>query len=234
MLEIKGLCSGYQNLQILWDVDLAVQEGEWVALIGSAGAGKTTFMSTLTGLIPPFSGAVRFLGEDITNLEPHERVRRGIALAPEGRRLFTGMTVFENLKMGAFLIREKSAISGQLERIYDLLPILKERRGQVVGTLSGGEQQMCAIGRALMSQPRLLLIDELSLGLAPVVVDALLEALVIIKKEGTTLLVIEQDVQTALDYADRGYVLREGRIVTSGPAGELLANENLQKEYLGV
>ena len=176
-MEIKGLCSGYQRLQILWGVDLTVQEGEWVALVGSAGAGKTTFMTTVTGLIPAFSGAVRFLGEDITDLAAHERVGKGIALVPEGRRLFAGMTVIENLKMGAFLIREKLAISGQLDRIYDLLPILKERRGQVVGTLSGGEQQMCAIGRALMSQPKLLLIDELSLGLAPVVVDALLEAL---------------------------------------------------------
>ena len=234
MLEVRGLSSGYETLQVLWNVDLDVRAGEWVALVGSAGSGKSTFMKAVAGLLPAFDGQIRFHGEDLTDLPPYERVRRDMALVPEGRRLFTGMTVEANVMMGGFQIADRSSKSEQLSRIYELFPILKHRRKQVAGTLSGGEQQMCAIGRALMTQPKLLMVDELSLGLAPLVVDDLLEALSAIKQEGTTLLVIEQDVEIALTYADQGYILREGRIVKCGLADELLADPNLQKDYLGI
>jgi branched-chain amino acid transport system ATP-binding protein len=233
MLAVHHLGSGYKPLQILWDIELSVQEGEWLALLGPNGAGKSTLLKTIVGLLKPFQGEIWYLGKEISALPVHEMVRLGIALVPEGRRLFAGMTVRENLMMGAFSQNENGKITEQLQRVFDLFPVLKEREKQVVGTLSGGERQMCAIGRALMSRPKLLLIDELSLGLAPVVVDGLLETLVAIKQEGVTLLVVEQDVNTALAYADRGYVLREGRIVKSGEAKQLLEDPSIQKDYLG-
>jgi branched-chain amino acid transport system ATP-binding protein len=234
MLDVRGLCSGYGELQILWDVDLSVGEGEWVALLGAVGAGKTTLLSTLAGSLPATRGTVALAERDVTALPAYDRVRRGLSLVPEGRRLFRGMTVAENLIAGAFTVRGRRLIAERLARVYELFPVLAERKRQQVGTLSGGEQQMCAIGRALMAGPRLLLVDELSLGLAPVVVDDLLAALVRIRAEGTSLLVVEQDVETSLEYADRGYVLREGRIVGGGPSATLLADESLQREYLGV
>ena len=233
MLAVHHLGSGYKPLQILWDIELSVQEGEWLALLGPNGAGKSTLLKTIVGLLKPFQGEIWYLGKEISALPVHEMVRLGIALVPEGRRLFAGMTVRENLMMGAFSQNENGKITEQLQRVFDLFPVLKEREKQVVGTLSGGERQMCAIGRALMSRPKLLLVDELSLGLAPVVVDELLETLVAIKEEGVTLLVVEQDVNTALAYADRGYVLREGRIVKSGEAKQLLEDPSIQKDYLG-
>jgi branched-chain amino acid transport system ATP-binding protein len=233
MLAVHHLGSGYKPLQILWDIEFSVQEGEWLALLGPNGAGKSTLLKTIVGLLKPFQGEIWYLGKEISALPVHEMVRLGIALVPEGRRLFAGMTVRENLMMGAFSQNENGKITEQLQRVFDLFPVLKEREKQVVGTLSGGERQMCAIGRALMSRPKLLLIDELSLGLAPVVVDGLLETLVAIKQEGVTLLVVEQDVNTALAYADRGYVLREGRIVKSGEAKQLLEDPSIQKDYLG-
>jgi branched-chain amino acid transport system ATP-binding protein len=234
MLEVRGVVSGYEGLRVLTGVDLTVAEGEWVALVGAVGAGKTTLMRTIAGSLEPFQGRVLFRGDDLTHVPAHDRVRRGMTLVPEGRRLFRGMTVLENLTAGAFLLRPRGALAARLERVYELFPILAERRGQQVGTLSGGEQQMCAIGRALMSAPRLLLIDELSLGLAPVIVDELLDALVRIRAEGTTLLVVEQDVETSLTFADRGYLLRHGSIVMSGAAEELLADAGFKREYLGV
>ncbi len=234
MLELNQVGSGYKPLQVLWDIELSLREGEWLALLGSNGAGKSTLLKTIAGLLKPFQGELRYQGKDLTELQVHERVEIGIALVPEGRRLFAGMTVRENLMMGAFTQRGDGRIAEQLQSVFDLFPVLKEREKQVVGTLSGGERQMCAIGRALMSRPRLLLVDELSLGLAPVVVDGLLEAMVAINREGVTLLVVEQDVNTALVYADRGYVLREGRIVKSGEAKQLLADPSIQKDYLGT
>jgi branched-chain amino acid transport system ATP-binding protein len=234
MLEVRGLCSGYGELQILWDVDLTVGDGEWVALLGAVGAGKTTLMRTIAGSLPVVRGEIALAEEDVTGMPAYDRVRRGLSLVPEGRRLFRGMTVSENLIAGAFTVRHRRVISERLARVHELFPILRERSRQQVGTLSGGEQQMCAIGRSLMSAPRLLLVDELSLGLAPVVVDDLVEALVRIRAEGTALLVVEQDVELSLDYADRGHVLRQGRIVGGGPSAELLADESLQREYLGV
>jgi branched-chain amino acid transport system ATP-binding protein len=234
MLEVRGLCSGYGELQILWDVDLTVGDGEWVALLGAVGAGKTTLMRTIAGSLPVVRGDIAVAEEDVTGMPAYDRVRRGLSLVPEGRRLFRGMTVSENLVAGAFTVRHRRVITERLARVHELFPILAERSRQQVGTLSGGEQQMCAIGRSLMSAPRLLLVDELSLGLAPVVVDDLIEALARIRAEGTALLVVEQDVELSLDYADRGYVLRQGRIVAGGPSAELLADESLQREYLGV
>ena len=233
ILALHRVGSGYRPLQVLWDIDLFLKEGEWLALLGSNGAGKSTLLKTIVGLLKPFKGDIFFQGKKLTSTQVHERVELGIALVPEGRRLFAGMTVIENLMMGAFTKTEHDRIVKELERVFDLFPILKERDKQVVGTLSGGERQMCAIGRALMSQPKLLLVDEMSLGLAPVVVDSLLETMVDIRREGVTLLVVEQDVNTALVYADRGYILSEGRIVKSGEAKQLLADPGIQKDYLG-
>jgi branched-chain amino acid transport system ATP-binding protein len=234
MLAVEGLCAGYGDLQLLWDVDLEVRDGEWVSLIGSVGAGKTTLLHTVVGLLPARRGTIRLGGEDVTSAPPQQRVASGLSLVPEGRRLFAGMTVLENLRMGAHTTRDRAAVRARLERVYDLFPRLAERRRQQVGTLSGGEQQMCAVGRALMSDPRMLIVDELSLGLAPVAVDALLDALVAVRTAGTTLLVVEQDVATALSHADRGYVLRQGRIVRTGTGADLLADADLQREYLGL
>jgi branched-chain amino acid transport system ATP-binding protein len=234
MLSVRALSCGYGQLQIVYDVDLEVAEGEWVALLGPAGAGKTTLLRSVAGLIPPLSGSVAFRGEDVRRVPAFGRVRLGLSLVHEGRRLFRGMTVLENLVAGAFVVRDQKAIAERLAWTFDLFPVLAERRKQVVGTLSGGEQQMCAIGRSLMARPALLVVDELSLGLAPVVVADLLEALVEIRRQGTTLLVVEQDVRTALRHADRGYVMRQGRIVKEGPSDELLRDADFQREFLGV
>jgi branched-chain amino acid transport system ATP-binding protein len=234
MLEVRGVASGYEGLRVLSDVDLTVAEGEWVAVVGAVGAGKTTLMRTIAGALTPFEGRVLSRGHDLTRMPAHERVRLGMTLVPEGRRLFRGMTVRENLTAGAFLLRGRGAVAERLDRVHELFPVLADRAKQQVGTLSGGEQQMCAIGRALMSNPTLLLIDELSLGLAPVVVDDLLDALVRIREEGTTLLVVEQDVETSLAFADRAYLLRHGRIVMSGEGDALLADASFRREYLGV
>jgi len=234
LLSLSQLSSGYHSLQVLWDVDLQIHQGEWVALLGPNGAGKSTLLKTIAGLLKPFSGKIFFNDDEISKTPVYERVTMGIAMVPEGRRLFTGMTVKENLAMGAFTCNDEAKSAKRLALVFDLFPALKERQGQIVGTLSGGERQMCAIGRALMSQPRLLLVDEMSLGLAPVVVDDLLEAMATIKQEGMTLLVVEQDVHVGLVYADRGYVLRQGRIVKSGMAEKLLKDPDIQKDYLGL
>jgi len=232
MLSLHDLGSGYKSLQVLWDIEISLREGEWLALLGPNGAGKSTLLKTIAGLLKPLGGKIHYMGQEISEIPVHERVMLGISLVPEGRRLFIGMTVRENLMMGAFAQKNDGRDADQLERVYHLFPILKGRDKQVVGTLSGGEQQMCAIGRALMSRPKLLLVDELSLGLAPVVIDGLIEAMSVIKREGVTLFMVEQDVHTALTCADRGYVLREGRIVMSGEAKQLLSDPGIQKEYL--
>ncbi len=233
MLSIKHLGSGYKPMQVLWDIDLHLQKGEWLALLGSNGAGKSTLLKTVAGLLKPFCGEILYQGKEISRFPVHERVELGIALVPEGRRLFAGMTVGENLMMGAYVQNDNGKTADQLQMVYNLFPILKQRETQIVGTLSGGERQMCAIGRALMSQPILLLVDEMSLGLAPVIVDDLLDTMVNIQQEGVTLFVVEQDVNTALIYADRGYVLREGKIVKSGEAEQLLTDPGIQKDYKG-
>jgi branched-chain amino acid transport system ATP-binding protein len=234
MLSADGLVSGYGDVEVLHGVSLTVREGEVVALVGSTGAGKTTLLRTLVGLLGLRTGSIQFGGRDVSRFSAQDRVRGGIALVPEGRRLFSALSVEQNLQLGAYLRRDQVAVKDDLARIYEHFPILRERRNQAAGSLSGGEQQMCTIGRALMSGPRLLLIDELSLGLSPVAVDGLLIALRALHTSGMTFLMVEQDVETALQFADRGYVLEAGEIVLEGPSAELLANPSLRSAYLGI
>jgi branched-chain amino acid transport system ATP-binding protein len=233
MLSVRGVSAGYGPLEVIRTVDLDVNEGECLALIGWSGAGKTTLLKTIAGLIRPMRGDILYRSRSILDASPRDRVLAGIALVPEGRRLFTGMTVYENLLVGAHTIRNSKAVQDRLARVHELFPILQQRKNQVVGTLSGGEQQMCAIGRAMMSQPELMLIDELSFGLAPVVVERLVGVLADIRRSGATLIVVEQDAQLALSMADRGYVLRQGGIFRSGTAAELANDAYIRAEYLG-
>ncbi|MBX5493673.1 MAG: ABC transporter ATP-binding protein [Chloroflexi bacterium] len=234
LLRVDGLSAGYGDILVLQQVSLDVRAGEIVALIGSNGAGKTTLLRTLAGLLPTMAGAVWLGDTPITHQRAYERVRCGLVMVPEGRRLFAAMTVRQNLLLGAYQREDRAAIARDLARVYALFPRLREREHQLAGTLSGGEQQMCAIGRGLMAAPRLLMIDELSLGLAPVAVDALLAALLEIRAQGTTILLVEQDVQVALTTADRAYVLETGRVSLSGLASELLASPAVRRAYLGI
>jgi branched-chain amino acid transport system ATP-binding protein len=230
MLQLEGVGAGYGQVEVLWDVDLEVREGEIVALVGSNGAGKTTLLRAVSGLIDVTGGEVFFNDVPLTDLRPEEIVKRGIAHVPEGRHLFSGLTVKENLMAGAFAGRDGS----NLERALDLFPHLKDRLGQVAASMSGGEQQMCAIARGLMSSPKLLMIDELSLGLAPNLVEEILERLHEVAEQGTALLIVEQDVDAALRIAARGYVLETGRIVSSGESKQLLDDPRVREAYLGV
>ena len=234
LLEIAGLASGYGRVQVLWDVALTVRAGELVALLGANGAGKTTLLNTVSRLLRPSAGSIRFDGRDLTRARADEVVAAGIVQVPQGRRLFAGLSVRDNLLQGAYLRRDRAGVTRDLERVFGLLPLLEQREGQAAGQLSGGEQQMCAIGRGLMARPRLLLIDELSLGLAPLVVDQLLGLLAEIRRAGTTVLLVEQDVQVALEHADRGYVLETGRIVQSAQASDLLEDPRIRQAYLGL
>ena len=233
LLEVQGLSVAYGDVQVLWDVSLEVRRGETVALIGANGAGKSTLLAAISGLLHPRSGRVTLLGGDITAAPADAIVRAGIAHVPQGRRLFSGLSVRQNLLLGAYT-RTDGRQDEDLGWVFEIFPKLNERQSQLAGTMSGGEQQMCAIARALMSRPKLLMIDEPSLGLAPVVVDDLLLALRTVHERGTTILLVEQDVQTALEEADRGYVLDTGRIVMSGLAAELLNDSAIKKSYLGV
>jgi branched-chain amino acid transport system ATP-binding protein len=230
LLSLRDVGAGYHRLQVVWGVDLDLDRGEWVALVGASGAGKTALVRTIAGLNPALGGEIRFAGENIGGIPAHRRVRLGLATVPEGRRLFRGMTVRENLMLGA---APGISAAERLAEIEDLFPVLAGRRDQIAGTLSGGEQQMCAIGRALMMGPKLLMIDELSSGLAPAVVDTLLEALITIRRQGTALFVIDQDAGIALSCADRAYVMRSGRVVREGTAAQVLADPSLQREYIG-
>jgi branched-chain amino acid transport system ATP-binding protein len=235
LLAVEGVEVAYGEVQVLWEVSLAVAPGEAVALIGSNGAGKTTLLRAISGTVPVRRGRVRFRGADVTALGPDRRVRLGVAHVPEGRQLFAGMTVRENLVMGAYSRRDHAAtIRTDLAETFRLFPVLEERQHQLAGTLSGGEQQMCAIGRGLMARPALLLIDELSLGLAPVVVDRLVEAVRAIHAAGTTLLLVEQDVLTALDMAGRAYILANGRIVLADESARVRQSELVREAYLGI
>ena len=229
MLEVKKLCTGYGRIQVLWDIDLAIGENEIVALVGPNGSGKTTLLRAITGMIPVKSGSVDFLGESIKGQSIEEIVSRGIAHVPEGRRLFPGLTVRENLILGAWRTKETS-----VDHVVDLFPRLGERLNQIAGSMSGGEQQMCAIARGLMSKPNLIVIDELSLGLAPVVVDEIIQALPSIAESGTSILMVDQDVDAALTIATNAYVLEAGHCVLSGKASDLLADPRVQESYLGV
>jgi branched-chain amino acid transport system ATP-binding protein len=232
LLDIRGLTAGYGDVPVLTDIALTVGAGEIVALVGSNGAGKTTLLRAVSRIIKA-SGSLRFLGEDVLPLTPEALFARGLVQVPEGRQLFGRMTVAENLMMGAYRRRDRAGIDASLAQTFDLFPVLAERRAQTAGSLSGGEQQMCAIGRALMAAPKLLMIDEMSLGLAPIVVDRLLDVLVAIRGQGVPILMVEQDVFAALAVADRGYVLEHGRIVKAATAETLKSDPALQKAYLG-
>ena len=236
LLEVCELSSGYGETQVLWNISLEIMRGEVVALVGANGAGKSTLLTTLSGLLPGWAGTTMFAEQDITRYRAERIVKLGLAQVPQGRRLFGGLTIEENLRLGAYTRRAGSAssIAADLERVYTFLPKLRERRKQLAGSLSGGEQQMCAIGRGLMTRPDLLLIDELSLGLAPNTVDDLLVAIdTIHRQERLSFLLVEQDVQIALERAHRAYVMESGRIVLSGPAADLLKSEEIRMAYLG-
>jgi len=233
MLEVAGLQVAYGDATALWDVSLAVEESELVAVVGPNGSGKTTLINAIAGLLPVRRGTLRFRGEDLTRLRAHEVSSRGIAIVPEGRRLFTGMTVEENLELGCYAPVARTARDARLERVYAIFPVLRARRRQAAGTLSGGEQQMAAIGRALMAGPRLLLLDEPSLGLAPTIVERVFEVIVELHRAGTAVLLVEQNVAKTLAVADRAYVLSEGRIVSAGPPARLLAEPEIRSAYLG-
>ncbi len=235
LLQVSGLQAGYGEINVLWGVDMSLQSGHITALIGSNGAGKSTLMRTLSGLIRPTAGTVHWQGEEVQGQTPAQLLGHGIAHVPEGRRLFGAMSVEDNLLMGAYTRHAKhQELHDDLERVYSTFPKLKERRTQAAGTLSGGEQQMCAIGRGLMSKPTLLMIDELSLGLSPLLVEQLAEALQVLnRKEGLSLLVVEQDVITALELADVAYVMDQGRIVQQGPGVDLMRDPAVRAAYLG-
>jgi branched-chain amino acid transport system ATP-binding protein len=234
LLSVKELTSGYGDIQILWGIDFEIHQGEAVCLVGSNGAGKSTLLRTLSGLLPVRSGSIGFRGHDITNQAPKQIVGSGIVHVPEGRRLFGPMSVIDNLLTGAYLRRDKAEIRRDLDKMFELFPILAARRYQAAGTLSGGEQQMCAIARGIMSAPKLLMIDELSLGLAPKIVDQLGATLRQILKEGLSLLLVEQDVATAFELTGRGVVVDSGRVKLSGPTEELSVNPMVQQTYMGI
>jgi branched-chain amino acid transport system ATP-binding protein len=233
LLEVTGLSVAYGGIRAVRSITFHVAAGETVALIGANGAGKTSTLKALARLLDPAGGSVRFLGEDLTRLPAHRLVEKGIALVPEGRGVFPRLSVAENLSMGAFVRRDRAAVAEDSERIYDLFPRLRERAGQLAGTLSGGEQQMLAIGRALMSRPRLLLLDEPSMGLAPLMVQKIFEVVRAVAREGMTILLVEQNAKLALETSSRGYVLESGEITLNGPAGDLLADSRVRAAYLG-
>jgi branched-chain amino acid transport system ATP-binding protein len=234
LLELQDITLMYGRIQALHGISLTVGEGEIVALIGANGAGKSTTMRAISGLRPVAHGSIRFNGEDITKLRADLRVVRGVSQSPEGRGIFPGMTVRENLEMGAYTRRNRTEINEDMDRAFTLFPRLKEREKQVGGTLSGGEQQMLAVGRALMSRPRLLLLDEPSMGLAPMLIQQIFDIIVEINQQGTTVLLVEQNAQQALSRAHRAYVLETGRIVKSGTGAELLTDPSVKDAYLGV
>jgi branched-chain amino acid transport system ATP-binding protein len=234
ILVIDNIHTYYGKIQALKGISLVVEEGEIVTLIGANGAGKTTTLRTISGLLQPRFGTVTFEGEDLARYTAHDIVYKGIAMVPEGRGIFTRLSVQENLDMGAYTRNDKAAINKDLELVFTLFPRLKERRKQVAGTLSGGEQQMLATGRAMMTHPDLLLLDEPSMGLAPILVESTFETIKAINEEGTTILLVEQNATMALSVADRGYVLQTGEIVLSDSADNLKENEMVQKAYLGI
>jgi len=233
LLELQDLHVYYGNIHALKGVSLQVEAGEIVALLGANGAGKSTTLNTISGLLRPRSGAVRLEGDDLTQVPPHRIVQRGVVQVPEGRRIFGQLTVLENLEMGAFTRTDPQGVQEDLDRVFALFPRLKERQNQVAGTLSGGEQQMLAIGRALMSRPRVLLMDEPSMGLAPLLVEQIFDAIQEINRQGTTILLVEQNAYMALQVAHRGYVLQTGQVVLSGPADQLRENPEVKRAYLG-
>ena len=233
MLEVEGIHTYYGQIQALRDVSVSVEEGEIVTIIGANGAGKSTMLKTPSGLLKPRKGSIRLNNEDLTRLKPHQIVEKGVVQVPEGRRIFGTLTVMENLDMGAFICNDSQKIKENLDRVVELFPRLKERGKQVAGTLSGGEQQMLAMGRALMANPKMLLLDEPSMGLAPVLVDDIFDTIRQLHAEGTTILLVEQNARLALQVASRGYVLQSGSIVLSDSCEILEKNEMVRQAYLG-
>ncbi len=235
MLEVKNIKTYYGNIQAIKGISLEISEGEIITLIGANGAGKTTALMSISGIVPPRSGEILFMGKPLQDLTPNQIVAQGISQVPEGRRIFPFLTVAENLDMGAFLRKDTSEVQKDLEYVYELFPILADRRHQTGGTLSGGEQQMLAVGRALMAKPRLLLLDEPSLGLAPLIVKQIFEIIRKVNNENkTTIFLVEQNANLALQVAHRGYVMENGRIILSDTSQNLLANEDVKKAYLGI
>jgi branched-chain amino acid transport system ATP-binding protein len=234
LLEVSEVDAFYGRVQALRGASLDVDAGEIVALIGSNGAGKTTMLRTISGLMHPRRGSITFNGKDVSRTEPQKIVDLGVVQSPEGRRLFTRMTVLDNLKMGAYTRSNRAEIKADMDRVFELFPRLKERAGQIAGTLSGGEQQMCAMGRALMAKPKVLMLDEPSLGLSPLLVETIFSIVREINSTGTPVLLVEQNATKALEVAHRGYVLETGSIVQKGTGKELLASEDVQKAYLGM
>jgi branched-chain amino acid transport system ATP-binding protein len=233
-LEIKGLESGYGEVQILWGLSMNLEQGRLTSLVGSNGAGKTTLLRTVTGLLPAWKGSILFEGKDVTKVSAHEKAQMGMVLVPEARQLFTDMTVLENLELGATPTRARGEYDQTLEWVFELLPRLKERRSQIAGTLSGGEQQMVAIARGLMAKPKVLMFDELSLGLSPLLVMSLFDVILKLKSQGITMLLVEQNVQMALAVSDYAYVLSNGHLETEGKAKQVRQMESVRKAYLGV
>ncbi|GIN20636.1 MAG TPA: ABC transporter ATP-binding protein [Bacillus bacterium] len=232
MLKVTNVSTYYDNIQALKEISLEVEQGSIVTILGANGAGKTTTMKTIAGLLKPRTGSIQFLGEDVTKLRPDQLLRRGLALVPEGRGILANMTVFENLEMGAYH-RKDSGVAEDLEMVMERFPILRERKSQLGGTMSGGQQQMLAIARAIMSKPKLLLLDEPSMGLAPLIVAEIFKIIKEISESGTTVLLVEQNARQALRIADYGYVLESGRVVANGAAQELLSDERIKAAYLG-
>jgi branched-chain amino acid transport system ATP-binding protein len=234
MLEVENLSGGYGLIQILWDVSFKIKEKEIVSIIGPNGAGKTTLVKTIMGLLPAKSGTIKFKGEHIEKLPPYEIVKKKISLIPEGRDIFPKLTVEENILLGAYTLKDKEQVKESQERIYQIFPVLQKKKKVLAQTLSGGEQQMLVIGRSLMSNPKLLILDEPSLGLAPIIVAKVLDTLRQINEEGVAILLVEQNIRDSLNIADRGYVLEEGKIILEGEGRELLSNDHIVKVYLGL
>lgn len=234
MLEIENLSAAYGMVQILRDVTFKVDEKEIVSIIGPNGAGKTTLVKTIMGFLQPKTGSIKFKGEDIAKLPPYERVKRGITMIPEGREIFPRMTVEENLLLGAYTIKDKKSVMENKEKVYEIFPVLKKKEKSLAQTLSGGEQQMLVICRSLMSNPQLLILDEPSLGLAPIIVEKVLDTVRTINEEGVTVLLVEQNIHDSLNVADRGYVLEQGKIILEGKSRELLSNSHIKEVYLGL
>jgi branched-chain amino acid transport system ATP-binding protein len=234
MLVAENVSAGYGMIQILWDVSFKIREKEIVTIIGPNGAGKTTLVKTIMGLLPAKSGTVKFKGKNIENLPPYEIVKKKVSLIPEGRDIFPRMSVEENILLGAYTINDKQRVKDLQERIYQIFPVLRKKEKSLAQTLSGGEQQMLVIGRSLMSNPELLILDEPSLGLAPIIVAKVLDTLRQINDEGVAVLLVEQNIRDSLNIADRGYVLEEGKIIIEGEGRELLSNDHIKEVYLGI
>ncbi len=235
LLTVSDLNVNYGDTRVLWDIAFEIEEGQFVSLVGANGAGKTTFLRTVVGLVPAVSGRIDFDGVDVTTVPVEARIRAGLSMVPEGRRLFKGMTVLNNILIGAYFRKDRQGVLEDEEKVFGYFPELEKLRNRTAGDLSGGEQQMCAIGRALMARPRLLLVDEMSLGLAPVIVERLAEVLARINTEqGMSVILVEQDVEIALELSSRGYVIDNGRIVMTGQSSELLADPKIREAYMGL